>query len=121
MKSAVLSAVMLIAVTGPCSSVVDRSELIRLENQARALAITAGCSSVDQCRSAPVGSKSCGGPRYYLPYCSLTTDSAALFRTLDELATKERAYNRERGIVSTCEFIGPPALTLSGGECKAAQ
>ena len=91
----------------------------RLEEQAIALAKTGGCSSVDQCRAAPVGSRACGGPRYYLPYCRLTTDSAALFAKLDEVKRAEEDYNRRNQIVSTCEFRMAPPLEVVGGSCRA--
>ena len=90
-----------------------------LEAQARRLARTEGCTRADQCRTAPVGSRPCGGPREYLVYCAASTDSAALFRVLDELARAEDAYNREQGLASTCEFRMPPGTELSGGTCRA--
>jgi hypothetical protein len=96
----------------------DWAQIVALENEAKALVKTGGCSSPAQCRNAPVGSKACGGPRYYLVYCSLTTDSAALFRKLDAIAAAEREYNTRYQMVSTCEFRLPPTPTLSGGYCQ---
>lgn len=93
--------------------------LRRLEREATALAKTDGCATVDQCRSAPVGSRPCGGPRFYLPYCRVTTDSAALFAKLAELARAEEDANRRSGAVSTCEFRMPPDLEIAGGTCRA--
>ncbi len=90
----------------------------RLEREAVALAKVYGCSSAGQCRSAPVGSRGCGGPRYYLPYCPLTTDSAALFRKLAEVERAEQDYNRRNQIVSTCEMRLPGELVLTGGSCS---
>lgn len=98
----------------------DWAAIVRLEDQAKAIAKTTGCSSVSACRTAPVGNRACGGPRYYLAYCSATTDSVALFRKLDEVAAAENAFNRKYQVVSTCEFRMPGPLTLSGGECRAA-
>jgi hypothetical protein len=97
----------------------DWAQIIAIENQAKALVKTDGCSSAGECRTAPVGAKACGGPRYYLVYCSRTTDSAALFRKLDAIAAAEREYNTRYKIVSTCEFRLPPQLALSGGSCQA--
>jgi hypothetical protein len=97
----------------------DWAQIVAIENQAKALVKTDGCSSAGECRTAPVGSKACGGPRYYLVYCSRTTDSAALFRKLDAIAAAEREYNTRYKIVSTCEFRLPPQLALSGGSCQA--
>jgi hypothetical protein len=96
----------------------DWAQIVALENEAKALVKTGGCSSPAQCRTAPVGSKACGGPRYYLVYCSLTTDSASLFRKLDAIAAGEREYNTRYQMVSTCELRLPPTATLSGGYCQ---
>ena len=98
----------------------DSARIARLELEARALARTDGCASAEQCRVAPVGHRACGGPRTYLPYCALTTDSAALFAKLGELARAEEEWQRKSGAVSTCEMRLPPAPTVSGGRCTAA-
>jgi len=95
----------------------DRTRLARLEQEARALAKTDGCSTSEGCRTAPVGWRGCGGPRTYLAYCAATTDSAALFRKLDELKEAEIAYNAKSGMMSTCEMRLPPVVTASGGRC----
>jgi hypothetical protein len=104
---------------GARSSVAaDTTQLAQLEREARALAKTAGCSSDAQCRSAPVGWRGCGGPRTYIAYCAATTDSAALFRKLDELKAAEIAYNEKSGMVSTCEMRMPPDVSAQGGSCR---
>ena len=97
----------------------DWAQIVALEDQAKALVKAGGCGSPAQCRTAPVGSKACGGPRYYLVYCSQTTDSAALFRRLDAVARAEREYNTRYGIFSTCELRMPPTVALSEGSCQA--
>ena len=97
----------------------DWEQIVALENQAKALLKAEGCSSTGECRTAPVGSRACGGPRYYLVYCSRTTDSAALFRKLDAVAQAERDFNMRYNIVSTCEFRMPPTVALSGESCQA--
>lgn len=95
----------------------DSLDLVRIEAQAKGLARTRGCKTSDQCRNAPVGVKACGGPRYYLKYCAATTDSAALFRKLAELAKAERAYNKKYNVMSTCIAIVPSPPKLQGGTC----
>jgi hypothetical protein len=97
----------------------DWAQIVALEDRAKALVKADGCSSAGDCRTAPVGSRACGGPRYYLVYCSKTTDSVALFQKLDAVASAERAYNEHYQIASTCEFRMPPTVALSGGSCKA--
>jgi hypothetical protein len=95
------------------------SDISRLEAEVRALAKTGGCQRVEQCRSAPLGSKACGGPRTYISYCSLTTDSVALDRKLEELRRAEDARNRREQIGSDCSMAMPPTLEVSGGSCRA--
>jgi hypothetical protein len=97
----------------------DWAQIVALEDEAKALVKTDGCSSAGECRTAPVGSRACGGPRYYLVYCSRTTDSAALFKKLDAVAAAEREFNSRYQIVSTCEFRLPPKVALSGSSCQA--
>ncbi|HYU53331.1 MAG TPA: hypothetical protein VEK37_10320 [Gemmatimonadaceae bacterium] len=99
----------------------DWAQIVALEDQAKTLVKADGCTSADQCRTAPVGSRACGGPRYYLVYCSRTTDSAALYRKLDAIAEAEREYNTRYKLASTCEFRMPPTVALSGGSCQAQQ
>jgi hypothetical protein len=102
----------------PASDTATDPTLRRLEHEAIALAKADGCSSADQCRSAPVGNRPCGGPRYYVPYCPLTTDSTALFAKLAELARAEADYNRKNGLVSTCEMRMPTELAVVAGSCR---
>jgi hypothetical protein len=94
-------------------------QIARLEAEARALARTTGCNSADQCRTAPVGERACGGPRSFIVYCAATTDSVALFKKLDELRELEMKYNAASGMASTCEMRMPPMPSVSGGSCRA--
>ena len=96
----------------------DWSAILKLEEEAKAIAKVSGCTS-SECRTAPVGSRACGGPRYYLPYCAKTTDSVALYRKLDEVAKAEQAYNKKYNLASTCEFRMPPTVEAVGGSCVA--
>jgi hypothetical protein len=96
----------------------DWNAILKLEGEAKAIARISGCTT-GECRAAPVGSKACGGPRYYIPYCSKTTDSVALYRKLDEVAAAEKAYNSKYKIASTCEFQMPPNVEVVGGSCVA--
>ena len=108
-------------VTGSQES--DWKAIERLEGEAKSLAIVTGCTASEDCRSGPVGSRACGGPRYYLPYCAKSTDSAALFRKLDEVAKAEQAFNAKHQVMSTCEMRLPPTVEVAGGSCvtKPAQ
>ena len=102
----------------PSADTATDPTLRALEREAVALARATGCTSADQCRSAPVGNRPCGGPRYYVAYCPLTTDSAALFAKLGELSRAESQYNQRNGLVSTCEMRMPTELTVANGACR---
>jgi len=104
---------------GSAAQKADWANIVALEEQAKAIVRTDGCSAEGDCNTAPVGSRGCGGPRYYLVYCSRTTDVAALTRKLDEVAAAERAFNIKYQIGSTCEFRMPPAIGLVAGACSA--
>lgn len=95
----------------------DWKGIEQLEAQAKALAKIDGCADSSDCRSAPVGSRACGGPRYYIPWCAKTTDSVALYGKLAEVAKAEEAYNKKYSLMSTCEFRMPPLVVSSGGSC----
>lgn len=97
----------------------DWAQIVALEDEAKALVKSDGCTSADQCRTAAVGNRACGGPRYYLVYCSRTTDSAALFAKLKAVADAEREFNTRYQLASTCEFRMPPQVGLVGGSCGA--
>ncbi len=97
----------------------DWAQIVALEDQAKAVVKADGCSSASECRTAPVGSRACGGPRYYLVYCTKTTDSATLASKLDAVAAAEREYNVHYKVISTCEFRMPPTVAVSGGSCQA--
>jgi hypothetical protein len=95
----------------------DWNAVEKLEAAAKAIAVLDGCPTASQCRTAPVGSRACGGPRYYIPWCAKTTDSVALYKKLDEVAAAERAYNTKYNLASTCEMRMPPVVTSSAGVC----
>lgn len=100
------------------TNVILQERLSRLEHEARELAHTTGCDSLAQCRTAPLGWRSCGGPRDYIVYCAATTDTVTLFRKLAELEAAEKEYNLKSGMMSTCIMRQPPQISLSGGKCR---
>ena len=97
----------------------DEAQIEKLEAEARALAKAGGCERSDQCRTAPLGSRPCGGPREYLVYCPLTTDSATLFKKLGELEAAEKAYNAKNQMMGTCEMRMPPEVEVVAKLCRA--
>lgn len=106
------------AASASASAESDSATMIRLEREALALARTDGCDSVGGCRVAPVGAKACGGPRYWIPYCALSTDSAALFQKLGELRAAEQNFNQLHGVISDCSTVPAPSPAVSAGVCR---
>ena len=104
---------------GSAEQNADWAKIVAMEDQAKAIVHTDGCASEGDCKTAPVGSRACGGPRYYLVYCSRTTDEAALNRKLADVSAAERAFNIKYKLASTCEFRMPPATALVAGACSA--
>lgn len=97
----------------------DWAAIEKIEAEAKAIAKVNGCTASSECRAAAVGSRACGGPRYYIPYCATATDSTALFTKLSEVSAAERAYNTKYQLASTCEMRLPPAVGITGGVCAA--
>lgn len=102
----------------PDTATGDRATVARLEREARALARTTGCTSVSQCRTAPLGWRACGGPRDYVVYCAAGTDTSKLLGKLRELERVERRYLEKAGMMGTCDFRAPPGVGLMGGRCE---
>jgi hypothetical protein len=72
---------------------------------------TAACSSAAVCRSLPLGSKPCGGPRQYLVYSLAVTDSARLAADAARYTQAEAQRNRETGLVSDCSMLIAPQVS----------
>ncbi len=120
-KASVIATIGLVGLVG-CGELIGGGEsrlVPKLESEAKSLALVAGCEDKSQCVAAPVGVRPCGGPRYYLPYCPLTTDTVALNAKLAEIAAADRAYNKKHNIAGTCDYRMPPDLALEGGKCVA--
>lgn len=84
----------------------------------RALGHDASCNSDQQCRTVPVGAKSCGGPESYMAYSSakVSPDKA---NALAERYRKERqAENKASGVVSDCRFHMDPGAKCVAGSCQ---
>lgn len=70
-----------------------------------------------QCKSIAFGSKPCGGPWKYLVYSTARTNEARLKQLVKEFNQLERKLNKERKVISTCEFVTEPKVEFVGGVC----
>lgn len=87
-------------------------------SELRAIGRAAACSSDQQCKTLPVGAKSCGGPESYMAYstASVSTERAA---SLAARYRKEReAENQASGLVSDCRFLMDPGAQCRAGTCQ---
>jgi hypothetical protein len=82
---------------------------------------TAACSSPAVCRTLPLGSKPCGGPRRYLVYSVSVTDSARLAADAARYNEAEARRNKENGLVSDCSLLIPPKVSCVSRRCVAIQ
>jgi hypothetical protein len=82
---------------------------------------TAACSSPAVCRTLPLGSKPCGGPRQYLVYSLDVTDSARLAADAARYNQAEARRNREEGLVSDCSMLLPPQVSCVSRKCVAVK
>ena len=82
---------------------------------------TAACSSPAVCRTQPLGSKPCGGPRQYLIYSLKVTDSARLAADAARYSEAEARMNREKGLMSDCSMLVAPQVSCVSGKCAAIQ
>ena len=82
---------------------------------------TAACSSPAVCRTLPLGSKPCGGPRQYLVYSLDVTDSARLAEDAARFNQAEAQKNRDEGLVSDCMMMMAPQVSCVSGKCAAVE
>jgi hypothetical protein len=71
-----------------------------------------------QCKVIAFGSKPCGGPQSYEVYSTETTNESRLKRLVTRYNELEKKLNAEQKILSNCEFVQQPEVTLSQGMCS---
>lgn len=95
-------------------------ESARLARELRELIGPAACSSDAQCRSLPVGAKSCGGPAGYLAWSTQRTDAARLQALAAKQADAQRRENEAAGLRSNCAMVADPGAACVAGHCRLA-
>lgn len=77
----------------------------------------AACDSTTQCRTMPVGHKSCGGPESYVAYSTKTGDGARLLALGEQYAAARKAENERSGMASNCMMERDPGATCVASRC----
>jgi hypothetical protein len=79
---------------------------------------TPSCQQDSDCRTLPIGQKSCGGPEAYLPWSVQTVPTPERQKALSDLARQHAqarsAAHQASGMMSNCSVLPDP-----GASCKA--
>ena len=111
--------------TADCASQEERTEegdhaqLAEMRRKIDALVGDAAGASIEDCRYAGVGSKSCGGPWEFIVYSASSTDSTALAERLTAYNAFEAEMNELYEYDSDCSVPNAPVLAYRDGRCVA--
>ncbi len=97
------------------------AELSQLYQQIQQMVGKAEATELAQCRKVGIGYRSCGGPNSYLVYSVLGLDEATLLQKVSRYNALSQAESERLGLMSTCQVIAEPAITLVSGVCQAVE
>ncbi|MBZ2205739.1 hypothetical protein [Massilia soli] len=78
---------------------------------------TAECDNASQCKTLPVGHKSCGGPEGYLAYSTKSGNTKQLMALAEQYAAARKAENERSGMLSNCMMEPDPGATCVANRC----
>ncbi|NML62749.1 hypothetical protein HHL21_17010 [Massilia sp. RP-1-19] len=78
---------------------------------------SAACDNGGQCRTMPVGHKSCGGPEGYAAYSTKSGDSKRLMALGEQYAAARKAENERSGMLSNCMMESDPGASCVASRC----
>ncbi|MCS3531552.1 hypothetical protein [Chryseobacterium sp. JUb7] len=87
----------------------ERDELDKLEKEIRTEVSKVKCTEekIADWKPAAMGSRSCGGPKYYIAYPKQMASS--ILPKIEKYNTKEKEFNKKYNIITQdCTFIGKP-------------
>jgi len=88
-----------------------------LRQQIRDIVKMPNADNIQQCKFVGVGHRPCGGPESYTLYSTKNTDEDALLPVVEEYNQLRKAIDEKEGMVSTCEVLPKPGISLNGGVC----
>lgn len=77
----------------------------------------AECDNASQCKTLPIGHKSCGGPEGYLAYSTKSGNSERLLALAGQYAAARKAENERSGMLSNCRMEPDPGATCVASRC----
>ena len=96
----------------------DLAELSALLQEMRTLLGSPTAEHPNECRLVPVGEKACGGPERFLLYStSGVRDEEKLLQLANEHRLLSAKFNEKYDIISDCQVVTRPALTVRMGMC----
>ena len=78
---------------------------------------SAECDNASQCKTLPVGHKSCGGPEGYLAYSTKSGNGKQLMALAEQYAAARKAENERSGMLSNCMMEPDPGATCVANRC----
>ncbi|WP_419869980.1 hypothetical protein [Chryseobacterium sp. CT-SW4] len=84
----------------------EQTILANLKRDIEAEASQEKCTAPEEWTFAPMGSKACGGPQFYIAYPKKL--EATLLPKIEEYTKKESEYNKRYNITSDCMLVSPP-------------
>lgn len=87
----------------------DQAQLDKLKAEIDAEISKEKCTdaTTNEWKPAPMGSKACGGPKYYVAYPAKM--EATILPKIESYNAKEVEFNKKYNITSDCSFVGEPA------------
>ena len=98
---------------------VANAELSQLYRDIQQMVGKAEATELAQCRKVGLGYRACGGPASYLVYSVQGLDEASLLQKVSRYNALSQAESERLGLMSTCQIIEEPAITLVSGVCQA--
>ncbi|RUO35243.1 hypothetical protein [Aliidiomarina sanyensis] len=96
----------------------DSAVMQQLLRQMRMQLGTASADHPEQCKLLPIGEKPCGGPERFLLYSEQgVRDEAQLIKLAEQYTDLSREFNRIHQMVSDCQVLVQPAVTVRDGVC----
>lgn len=106
------------AVASPDTHLVDPQAEAMLLKRIQAEISDARCSADSQCRTLPIGEKSCGGPVSWVPWSVSVSNGEQLRIWTAQLAAMQRRRNEISGAMSNCQYIADPGASCVAQHCE---
>ena len=97
----------------------EEQQLTQLGKEIEEFAKNKACTGGDNCRSMPVGSKSCGGPTSYIIYSLSKTDEKQLSEKVKQYTDLQKELNIKYNRISDCSLLIPPTVDCLNGVCTS--